>query len=335
MTKKKNIVVVGGGTGTYTVALGLKKYPEIDVTTVVAMADDGGSNRVIRDEFGLLPVSDIRQALVALAEENDNRGRILQEAFKYRFSKGGEGLKGMTLGNLFLVALKEIYGSQEEAIEKAGEALKIRGKVFPVTLDDSRLVAEYENGIRVKGEHSIDEPQHDGKLRIKKIALSPKAKVYRKAKDAILTADMVVIGPGDLYTSLIVNFIVDGVTEALQQAKQNGAKIVYILNLMTRWGQTHDFTAKDHIKMLEQYIGKNILDVVLVSSSPLSADILNKYKREKSYRVEDDLQEEYFKIIRSAFLDGSEVKKVPGDILQRSFIHHDSAKLARALIALL
>ncbi|MEK7542130.1 MAG: gluconeogenesis factor YvcK family protein [Patescibacteria group bacterium] len=331
MSKKKNIVVIGGGTGTYTVLVGLKKYP-VDLTAIVSMADDGGSNRVMRDGFGLLPTSDIRQCLVALAEKSDNPGRLLRDLFMYRFHKV-KGIKGMTFGNLFIAALTDILGSQEEAIKKTSEILRIKGRVLPVTLDDSRLMAEYENGEKVIGEHLIDEPkpQHDGNLRIKNISLSPKAKVYREARDAILKADMIVIGPGDLYTSLIANFVVDGVAEALEQAKAAGAKVVYVLNLMTRWGQTHTFTAKDHIGVLEEYIGANTLDVVLVNSSPLPTNILKKYAVEKSYPVSDNLRKKHFRIIRSDLLDGKEVKKSPGDTLQRSYIHHDSNKLAKVL----
>ena len=153
--KRKQIVVIGGGTGTFVVLSGLKKYP-VDLTAIVSMADSGGSNRVIRDEFGLLPMSDIRQCLVALAEPNNDSERLLRELFIYRFHQGN-GISGMTFGNLFMAALSDIFSSQEEAIRKLHQTLRIKGEVLPITLNDSQLVAVYENRRKVVGEHLIDE----------------------------------------------------------------------------------------------------------------------------------------------------------------------------------
>ncbi|MEX2053851.1 MAG: 2-phospho-L-lactate transferase CofD family protein, partial [Patescibacteria group bacterium] len=166
----KKVVVLGGGTGTYAVLSGLKKYP-LDITAVVTMADSGGSARKERDEFGMLPVSDVRKALLALAEENGDEG-FLRELFNYRFSEG-VGMEGTTFGNLFLVALSNVLGSQEAAIERAAKLLQTKGRVLPVTLEDTNLVAEYDEGVTVVGEHGIDEPQHDGRLAIRRVYLLP------------------------------------------------------------------------------------------------------------------------------------------------------------------
>ena len=327
--KKKKIVCLGGGTGTSVVLAGLKKY-SVNLSAVVSMADSGGSDRIIRDEFGLLPTSDLRQCFVALAENNDDSEQSLRKLFAYRFHKG-KGFKGMTFGNLFMVALSDIFGSQIEAIEKTGKILKIEGKILPVTLNKSNLVAIYENGRKVIGEHFIDEPKQDGRLKIKKIYLQPEAKAYPEAVKAILGADLVVIGPGDLYTSLVANLLVKGIVEALQKTK---AKIVFILNLMTRYGQTYGFTAKDHIQILEKYLGENCLDFILVNSKLISRVALRGYEKEQELPVRDDLKDSYFKVIRTDFLSEKETKKIPGDILKRSLVRHDSNKLAKIILKL-
>lgn len=324
----KKIVVIGGGTGSFTVLSGLKKY-KADISAVVSMADNGGSNRVIRDELGLLPTSDIRQCLVALADSEKERS--LRELFVYRFSKG-KGLKGMTFGNLFLAALADIFGSQTEAIKETSRILKIKGNILPVTLDDSNLVAIYENGKRVVGEHLIDEPRHNGKLRIKRIYLKPGARAYLGAKKAILEADLVVIGPGDLYTSIIAGLLVEEIAGVLKKTK---AKKVYVMNLMTKYGQTFGFTARDHIKALEKHLGRGCLDFVLVNSATVAKNALMKYKKENEFLVVDDLGDNnYFKTIRADLLSKKEVKRVPGDVLKRSLVRHDSAKLAKFILRL-
>jgi uncharacterized cofD-like protein len=329
MKQLKNVVVIGGGTGTYTVLTGLKKY-QLNITAVVSMADDGGSNRVIRDEFGLLPTSDLRQCFVALAQENGEAEMLLRKLFTYRFRQGN-GIAGMTFGNLFMAALTDILGSQIKAIERTGHILKIKGQVLPVTLTDSKLVAVYENGQEVVGEHLIDEPKHDPSLRIKKISLRPDAVAYPKVLNALREADTIILGPGDLYTSIIANLVVKGIPEALQKAK---AKVVYVANLMTRPGQTHGFTLKDHVNVLKAYLGKNCIDVVVVNSKPISKSILQKYQGAHSEVVQDDLEEDYFRIVRADILSREVVKRVEGDELERSFIRHDPDALAKIICKL-
>src|SRR3990172_2712196 len=180
---KKKIVVIGGGTGTYTILTGLKKYRELDISVIVTMMDSGGSNRIIRDEFGLLPTSDLRQCMIALSSEKPTE--IVRKLFTYRYN-AGTGITGMTFGNLFMAALTDIYGSQEKAIEKTCEVLDVQGQVIPVTYDSVQLVARYESGQQVLGEHFIDEPAADvGKEKIIDLEVIPKAKGTPKALSAI------------------------------------------------------------------------------------------------------------------------------------------------------
>ncbi len=326
----KNIVVIGGGTGTFVVLSGLKKYP-VNLSAIVSMTDSGGSNRVLRDEFGLLPTSDIRQCLVALAASNNGSEVLLRKLFMYRFCQG-KGMKGMTFGNLFMAALADILGSQEKAITQTQNILKIKGEILPVTLNNSQLVAIYENGRKVVGEHHIDEPKHNNKIGIKRVFLLPSAKVYLPAIKAIKKADLIIIGPGDLYTSIISNLLVKGIPSAI---KKSHAQKLFVMNLMTRSGQTHGFSAKDHIRALEKYLGKNCLDSVLVNSKPLPSNILKKYQKEQAFPVIDDLDTAGLKVIRKDFLGRQITLRIAGDVLWRSLIRHDSDKLANTIISLL
>ncbi len=310
---------------------GLREYP-VDLSAVISMSDSGGSNRILRDEFGILPTSDIRQALVALADSRGDR-EIFRRLFTYRFHQG-TGIAGMTFGNLFMAALTDILGSQLKAIEETEKILHTKGKILPVTLDDTQLLARYENGHQVVGEHWIDEPRHNGKLKIVEIETVPQAKAYRGALKAIAGADLVVLGPGDLYTSIVCNLIVGGIAQALKKTK---AKVVFVMNLMARWGQSYKFTAKDHLTVIEKYLGRDILDMVLLNNSGnFSPSVLKRYAEENAFPVIDDLEKkENFKIIRTDLLSGFIFKKTKADSLRRSIIRHDPQKLAKALMALL
>lgn len=297
--KSKRIVVIGGGTGTYTVLLGLKKYP-VDLSVIVSMMDSGGSNRVIKDEFGLLPTSDIRQCIVALSQEKPKD--ILRDLFTYRFNTG-TGISGMTFGNLFMAALADIYGSQKIVIKKTCEFLGVKGKIIPVTYDNSHLVARYDNGKQVLGEHFFDEPSEENAChRIVELEVFPPAKVNPQALREIKRADLIVLGPGDLFTSIISNIVVAGVSEAIRKSK---AKKVLIINLMTRHGQTDGFSAKDHLKEVEKYLGKGVIDVCIVNKSKsFPKGVLERYKEENAHPVKDDFGNEKLKprIIRGNFV---------------------------------
>lgn len=327
---RKKIVVIGGGTGTYTVLTGLKKYP-VELSAIVSMMDSGGSNRVIRDEFGLLPTSDIRQCIVALSAEKPKE--LLRELFTYRYN-AGTGISGMTFGNLFMVALTDIYGSQEKAIEKTCEFLDVRGKIIPVTFDNTNLVARYDNGKQVLGEHYIDESADDlSKHKIVELSVFPKAKANPQALLAIKKADLIVLGPGDLYTSILPNIVIDGITEALENSK---AKIIYVMNLMTRFGQTNSFKASDFLTEIRKYLPPKKVDYILLNTGKVPDEALTWYAKTGSEPVKDDLTSAHgIKIVYGDFVDTEIHKKNPSDRLIRSLIRHDPDKLAKAIISII
>lgn len=324
MNKLPKIVVIGGGTGTFVVLRGLKSYP-VQLSVIVTMSDSGGSNKRIRDEFGLLPTSDIRQCLVALSVERGGIG-LLRKLFMYRFEKG-QGISGMTFANLFMAALTDILGSQAEAIRQTGKVLRIHGTVIPVTYTDTNLYAEYEDGHLLNEEHLIDEPPHDGKLRITNIYLKPRAKLNPDAVTAIRSADMIIIGPGDLYTSIMPNLLVKGVVNAIKRSR---AKKVFVMNLMTKWGQTYGFSALDHIQLLEKYLGKS-LDFIIVNDRKIPRRALFEYAKSKEEEVGNTLKNSYYKVVVAPVAGSYITKKSLTDSLTRSLIRHDSKRLAEVL----
>ena len=328
---KKKIVVIGGGTGTFTILSGLKKYPQLDISVIVSMMDDGGSNRIIRDEFGLLPTSDIRQCIVALASSDSDE--TLRKLFTYRY-ENGIGITGMTFGNLFMAALTDIYGgNQKKAIEETCEMLAVKGKVIPVTFEKTNLVATYANGKQVLGEHCIDEPDRKtGKSRITNLQVFPKIEANEDALKAINSADLIILGPGDFYTSILPNIVVDGIAQKIARSK---GKVVFVMNLMTKYGQTIGFTATDFISEVRKYLGKNP-DIVLINKEKkIPHTVLSKYKEEKADLVFDDIKESKIKIIRKKLISNKTYIKPKSDKLFRSLIRHDSDKLAKAIVDLL
>lgn len=317
MKGKRKVVVIGGGTGVYSALSGLREYLT-DLTAVVTMADDGGSTGVLREEFGILPPGDIRRALLALSH-SDNE--VLRELFSYRFKEGG-GLHGHNFGNLMLTALERITGSFEGAIAEISKILEVRGRAVPVTLRKSRLFAELENGQVVAGETNIDIPAHDGRLRISRVWLKPKAEINPSLRRILLSADAIVIGPGDLYTSIVPNLLVAGVPEAIRKSK---AKKIYVANLMTKFGETGGFSAHDFVAVVERHLGAGVLDYVLVNTKRPQRDRLKKYALEKAEFVEYD--ETLFK--RGAV-------PIYADLLRtKGFLRHDPQKLAKVIVSLL
>jgi len=297
------------------------------------MMDSGGSNRVIRDEFGLLPTSDIRQCMVALADGDEDQ--TLRKLFTYRY-ESGVGISGMTFGNLFMAALTDIYhGNQKKAIEETCELLGVAGKIIPVTFDNTNLVAMYENGRQVLGEHFIDEPREEllGK-KIVEVSVFPKASANPEALKVVKEADLIVLGPGDLYTSVISNLVIDGIGQAVAKSK---AKKVYIMNLMTRVGQTDGYKASDHVTEIQRYLGGNNLDYCLVNNdAKFPKEALDWYKKVNTIPVVDDLGEpQKPKVIRASLFDKTIHQKAKSDLLVRSLIRHDPARLAKEVINLL
>jgi uncharacterized cofD-like protein len=297
MGSAKKIVVIGGGTGTYTALVGLKKYP-VDLTAVVSMADDGGSTKTLREEFGVLPPGSVRPALIALS----NAPQAIANLFQFRFEEGNNGLSGHNFGNLFLTALAKQSGNFEQAIEEAGKILHIKGRVIPSTLDECRLSARLEDGQVIQGETNIDVPKHDKNLAIKEVWLESECGANPRALEAIKEADVIVIGPGDLYSSILPNFLVKGISETLQQAQ---GKKVFVCNLMTKFGETNNFTAQDFVEILEKYIGKETLTHVIVNDKKPSAERITKYEQANAHVVEYDknkLKEKKLKVIEENVL---------------------------------
>lgn len=331
MNNKKKFVVVGGGTGTHTVLRGLRHYIEnIDITAIVSMADSGGSTGRLRDEFGQLPVGDVRNALTALAADGDEQDQLLRQLFSYRFDRGN-GLSGHSFGNLLLTALINILGSEIKAIEATSRILRVAGRVIPVTIDNVHLVAEYENGKTIIGQNNIDNVDSNfSESRIVNLSLTPKANLTSLAEEALLGADLIILGPGDLYTSVLANCVVDGFKEVINQSK---AKIVYVCNLMSKKGQTVGMTANDHFKEVARYIGKTP-DSIIVNDTLFPEELLNKYKEEGESPVLNNCTGDTCTVYVDALVAKEIIQLVSGDVLKRSLIRHDSDKLASILIKL-
>ncbi|MFC1627247.1 uridine diphosphate-N-acetylglucosamine-binding protein YvcK [Patescibacteria group bacterium] len=326
MTNKqeKKIVVIGGGTGSSVLLSGLKQYP-VDLTAIVPVTDDGGSTGRLRDEFGFLPVGDMRQCLAALASENG----LLRQLLLYRFTKG-KGLKGHNLGNLILTGLEDIVGSEPEAIIQAAKIFRLKGRVLPISKDLVKLVAEYSSGKKTVSEHKIEVYQLKKDEKISKLYTQPKANINPQAEEAIEQADLIVLAPGDLYNSIIANLVISGTKEAILKSK---AKLIYAVNLMTLNSQTHQFSASDHVKELEKYLTKS-LDYILLNQQPIPQDILKAYQKHDEYPVDDDLGNDQ-RVLRKNLIANSAFKKPKSDSLKRSLLRHDSEKLAKEIISLI
>jgi len=330
--QKKRLVTIGGGTGTHTVLRGLKQYQnKVDLTAIVTMADSGGSTGRLRDEFGYLPVGDVRMALTALASDVDQHEELVRELFLHRFAKG-TGLNGHNVGNLLLVALTDILGSEEAAIRTAGKLLRVQGRVLPVSTDHTDLIATYSDGVVVTGEHQIDEPSADRlDHQITNLAVSPGVRATDRACAAITAADVVVLGPGDLYTSVLANVVVPGIETALRDTT---ARLVYVSNLMTKQGQTSGMGVAEHLAEITRYIGRTP-DVLLVNANRLPADLLATYAADQEFPVVFNYEADTTRVIPADLLASETIPTKAGDTLKRSLIRHDPDKIARALIGLL
>ncbi len=315
----KKVAVIGGGTGSFTVLSGLKKY-NIDLSAIVSMADDGGSTGILRDELGVLPPGDVRQCLVALSDSS----RLMRSLMNYRFENGS--LQGHSFGNLLLSALEKVTGSFEKAVEEVGKILSIKGKVIPVTIHEVRLNMILNSGKVLQGEKEVhlSTDIHKG---YKSIYLEPFPQANPQAISEIMNADLVVFGPGGLYTSLIPNLLVDGVGKALRETK---AKKVFIINLMNKNGQTPKFTVKDHLNEIKKFVGKDVFDYILVNNSEPPKELIEDYA-EEGEMVKNDLKNDV-RVLEASLLS-NELKEVQkGDTLKRNLIRHDSQKLANELM---
>lgn len=283
------------------------------------MADSGGSSGRLRDEFGFLPAGDVRRCLIALATD-DEAGMLLRQIFEYRFDRG-EGLAGHSVGNLLLTALTDLTGGMDRAIKEAAHLLRIKGTVLPVTLTHSHLYAELENGQTVAGEAAIDLRRDT--VPIKRVYLDPPAKATAEACEAIGAADMIVIGPGDLYTSLVPTLLVEDIREAI--AASSGLT-VYVCNVMTKHGETDGYAASGFLRSITHYLGPDVLDVALLSYyEALPRDVLARYRAEHANPVSIDLEQCY------EYAPRLMVRPLAA---AGTLVRHDPDRLANALLEL-
>lgn len=305
------IVAIGGGTGLSTLLHGLKEYSS-NITAIVTVADDGGSSGRLRKDFDVLPPGDIRNCLVALADTES----LMQDLFQFRFDSGSE-LAGHSFGNLFLTAMTKVTGDFEKAIKESSRVLAIRGQVIPSTLEKVSLVAEYEDGSFLEGESNFrlkDVP-------IKKVKLKPQSPVAPpETLRAIMEAEVIILGPGSLYTSIIPNLLVKEITPAIVESK---AVKIYICNVMTQAGETVNFSASSHLKAILEHSHPRLIDYCIVNTRPIPKEFLEKYSKDNSFPVECD----------SSKIKSFGVKVVNEEIASaKDFIRHDAKKLARAII---
>ena len=312
LNRGAKVVAIGGGTGLSMLLRGVKRYTS-NITAIVTVGDDGGSSGRLREEMGILPPGDIRNCIAALGDDED----LITELFQYRF-KTGEGLEGHSFGNLFLTALCSITGNMVKAIKESASVLNIRGVVLPATLDDMKLGAEFEDGRVVHGESSI--PEAHGQ--IKRLFTEPEnCKALPEAIDAIGDADLIILGPGSLYTSVIPNLLVNGIVDAVLKAK---AKKIYVCNIMTQPGETTDYTVASHINALFKHAdGKKIVDAVLVNNS-LPDNISEGYAQSGSIPVRLDMEN----------INPIGIEIVSQKLIQENkegLVRHSSNRVARAI----
>lgn len=309
------IVAIGGGHGLSHLLFGLKEYTS-NITAIVTVADSGGSSGRLREEFNIVAPGDIRNCLVALADAP----ALMGELFQFRFSKESQ-LQGHNFGNLFLTAMVQLMGGDfEKAVKEASKILAIRGKVIPSTVHNVHLVAEYTDGTITEGEAKI--PKRD--VRIKSVFLNPAdCQPTQDALAAIEEADIIVLGPGSLYTSVLPNLIIKGMPEAI--AKSSAFKI-YVCNVMTQLGETTHYTAADHLKAIVEHSNKDVLNACIINTAEVPLEAQARYKTEDSVPVQADVE----KIKEMGY------KVVATDLLSvNNYVRHDSAKLTKALINLI
>lgn len=315
----KRITTIGGGTGHYSLLRGLKNY-DAALTAIVSVYDDGGSTGELRTEFGILAPGDIRNCLVALSNESDIVE--LAKLFEYRYDSG---FKNHNLGNLILHALSDIKGNMADAIKAASKILRIKGRVLPVSTDTADLRAKTDKGRLLKGEIEVSYPDHpDEAERITEVWLEPKAHIHGESAEAIRESDLVVICPGDLYGSIIPNFLTEGMVEALKASR---AKKVYACNLVTKQG-SYGFSVRDFVLEVEKYAGLRP-DFVIYNTKRPSQDVVDKYRKEVSSFVEPDISG-----LDRITASGADLLK-EFDLAGKKVVRHDSEKLARMVMGLL
>lgn len=310
------ILVIGGGTGLSTLLNGIKNYSS-EITALVTMADDGGGSGVLRRSFGMLPPGDVRNCLLALSDIEPEMNTLLS----HRFEKGE--LKGQSFGNLFLLAMNEIYGSFEEAVKMASSILRVKGTVMPITVNDVNIEATYDDKSKAFGESILPAEAIKDNKKIKRVELCPKdVEPLDGVITAINKADIILIGPGSLYTSIIPNLLVKGVTEAIISSP---AKKIYVQNVMTQHGETDGMSVKDHVEAIFEHSDK-IFDSIIINNKVLSEDLKKKYQEEYQEQI-------FLTDGDKKFLEEEAIDYIEGDCLDGGdYARHDSEKLSNMII---
>ena len=323
----KKIVVIGGGTGSFALLSGLKHHFS-DITSLVNMVDDGGSTGVLRDELGVLPPGDVRQCLVALSDAPES----LRALFNFRFPEGT--FAGHSFGNLFLSAVERMTDDFDEAVEMAADVLKLSGRVLPITTDDCRLHMKVD-GAETVGESAIISATIPAKTQ-PELWIQPPAHITPSAREAIMSADMVVIAPGNLYGSLVPVLLVEGVNEALRSSR---AHVLYVANLVNKPQHTDGFSAVDYVAELERFIGSPRIDTVLYNVDEPTSGLMKRYALDNEYPVvvdESALAAAHYEVVGAPLLNKHDIKRSENDTrIERSYIRHDGDAIANEITKLL
>lgn len=315
---EKKIAVLGGGTGISTILRGLKDYSK-NISAVVSMSDDGGGSGILREELNMLPPGDVRRCLIALSNTDNTMKRLLN----YRFNSGS--LKNQNVGNILIAALTDIFGSFDKALLEMSSVFNVTGKIIPVTLDETHLVAEFESKDKVVGESYIPKMCYRLNTKIEKMSMIPH---YPKANDeavkAILSSDIVIIGPGSLYTSIIPNFLVAGINEAL---RDTSARVIYIANAMTQRGETNEYSLRDHFEAVLKHSKYEFIDEVIVNNHRASEEVYKYYyNKDESmpiFATDDDrkyFREKNIKVTEGEFIE-----------IKDGLIRHDGDKIGASI----
>lgn len=311
------LVVFGGGTGLSILLRGLKGYTK-DISAVVTVADNGGGSGVLREDLGMLPPGDMRNCITALADIEPTMIKLLQHRFKDGY------LTGQSFGNLFIAAMYEIFGDYEHALKEIGSIFRLSGKVLPMTLQDTQLKALLNNGDCILGEKDIPEYVISSNSKIDKITLVPEVcKPLEETVNDINDADIIILGPGSLYTSVIPNILVHDIPNLIIQSK---ATVFYICNVMTQPGETDDYNVVDHVNAIIKHSSRNLIDYVIANDEIISDDLISnyKYKGARQVLIDEDqrrtLEEINIKVISSNFID-----------IRKNYIRHNAEKIGKVL----
>lgn len=323
----KNIVTIGGGTGSFTILSGLKHIPDVELTAIVSMADDGGSTGVLRDELDVLPPGDVRQCLIALSEHSDTVRKLMG----YRFEEGS--LSGHNFGNIFLSALEKVTGDFVKGVEVASDILKVKGTVVPVTDNHACLAMTLEDGVVLEGENAINHADIQTRG-VQKIYYTGDVVLNSRARTAILEADIVIVGPGNYYCSVLPNIAVQGMIETLKETR---AKLIFPVNMTNKKGHTLYWTAQTYVEDIEKHLGRAV-DAVLVNTLAPSPQQVEMYQLQEGdgVLVADDLPTNR-KVIRAQLMSQNLVlhQKADNSANTRSFIRHDGELFAKVIEVLL